>query len=100
MVFIKRIVLDVLKPRHPNGLEFTSTIARKSPGTRIELTVTEVDERTETVVLVIEGDNLQYGTIAETISSMGGSVHSIDKVEVVTEHIVITLIIDSNIKDY
>ena len=82
MISVKRIVLDVLKPHQPNGLEFTSAIAEQSPGARVKLTVTEVDEQTETVVIVIEGEGLRYNEITEAISSMGGTVHSIDEVEV------------------
>ncbi|APG27807.1 hypothetical protein A7E78_08120 [Syntrophotalea acetylenivorans] len=85
MLLIKRIVLDVLKPHHPNSIDFTLSIAEKSPGSRVELTVTEVDEKTETVVIVIVGENLHYDTIADAVSSMGGSIHSIDKVEVENE---------------
>lgn len=83
MISVKKIVLDVLKPHHPNGLEFTSAIAEKCPGCRVKMTVTEMDEKTETVVLVIEGEELDFNTISEIISGMGGSVHSVDEVEVV-----------------
>lgn len=82
MVSVKRIVLDVLKPHYPNGLEFSSAIAEKSPGCRVTLQVSEVDEKTETVVIVVEGENIRYETITEMISSLGGTVHSIDAVEV------------------
>jgi len=82
MVSVKRIVLDVLKPHHPNGLEFSTTIAESCPGCRIKMTVSEMDEKTETVVLTIEGKALDYETITQLISGMGGSVHSIDEVEV------------------
>lgn len=82
MIYVKRIVLDVLKPHQPNGLEFTSAIAEQSPGARVKLTVIEVDEQTETVVIDIEGQDLRYNEITEAISNMGGTVHSIDEVEV------------------
>ena len=82
MVSVRSIVLDVLKPHHPNGLEFSSAIAEKSPGCRVKLQVSEVDEKTETVVLIVEGENIRYEAITEMISSMGGTVHSIDAVEV------------------
>ena len=85
MASLKRIELDVLKPQHPNSLDFSSMIADKSPGARIELTVTAVDEKTETVVIVIAGEKLQYEAIVEAISNMGGSIHSIDRVEVESE---------------
>lgn len=82
MVTVKRIVLDVLKPHHPNGLEFCFEIAQNSPGIRLELSVAEVDEKTESVILVVEGENLDYETLTKTILGMGGSVHSIDEVMV------------------
>ena len=82
MINVKRIELDVLKPHQPNSLEFTSAIAEQSPGSRVKLTVIEVDEQTETVIIVIEGQDLRYDAITEAISNMGGTVHSIDEVEV------------------
>ncbi len=82
MIYVKRIMLDVLKPHQPNGLEFTSAIAEQSPGARVKLTVIEVDEKTETVIIVIEGQDLRYNVITEAISNMGATVHSIDEVEV------------------
>lgn len=86
MVSVKRIVLDILKPHHPNGLEFASTLAGES-GARVVLSVTEVDEHTETVVLELEGEDLQYDLVTASISGMGGSIHSIDEVVVEGEPI-------------
>jgi hypothetical protein len=86
MVFLKRIVLDVLKPHHPNPLEFARAIAeqgaKRDNHYRVKLTVQEMDEKTETILIVIEGDNIDFEAITETVSSMGGSLHSIDEVEV------------------
>ena len=85
MVSIKRIVLDVLKPHRPNTLEFASSIAAASPGSSVRVTVAEVDEKTETVIIVIEGDDIRFDVVEETIGGMGGSLHSIDEVEVLNE---------------
>ena len=82
MPLIKRVVLDVLKPHQPNVLEFASAIADKHSGCRVKITVTEVDEKTETTVISIESDDIPYEAIVETITSLGASVHSIDEVEV------------------
>ena len=82
MVHIKRVVLDVLKPHNPNALDFTTAIAEKVPDCRIKLTVTAMDEKTETVLLMIEGEQMQFNVISEVIGSLGGSIHSIDDVEV------------------
>lgn len=83
MVKVKRIVLDVLKPHQPNGLMFASTLAEKCPDSHIRYTVVEVDEQTETTVITIEGENIQFDIIEEAINTMGASVHSIDEVEVI-----------------
>jgi len=82
MVHITRIVLDVLKPHNPNALDFTTSIAEKVPGCRIKLTVAAMDEKTETVLLIIEGENILFHLVSEVIGSLGGSIHSIDEVEV------------------
>ena len=85
MVLVKRIILDVLKPHNPNSLEFTKALAEQGTGYQVKITVIEVDEMTETVVIVIEGSDIQYDKIAETITSLGGSIHSIDEVEVIND---------------
>ena len=63
MVHIKRIALDILKPHKPNALDFTTAIAEKVPGSKIRLTVTAMDEKTETVLLIIEGEQVQFNVI-------------------------------------
>jgi len=83
MILLKRVVLDVLKPHQPSGLEFAKTLAECGPGYRVHYTVTAVDEKTETVVIAIEGEDIQFNTISETISELGASLHSVDEVEVI-----------------
>ena len=83
MVLVKRLVLDVLKPHTPNSLEFARALAEQGAGYHVKFTVVEVDENTETVVIVIEADDIQFDAIANTINQLGGSLHSIDEVEVV-----------------
>ena len=83
MVRVTRLILDVLKPHHPNGLEFSRAIADRVDQGVIRFSVAEVDENTETIVLAIEGKNIHYKKVEEAIRSLGASVHSIDEVEVV-----------------
>ena len=82
MASVKRVVLDVLKPHRPNALEFARAIADQHKGHSVTVKVTEMDEKTETTVLVIESDDMDYEGIVETIVDLGGSVHSIDEVKV------------------
>ena len=82
MPTIRKLVLDVLKPHEPNALEFAVTLAEVGNDMRVKHTVVEVDEKTETTILVIEGKNLEYEVINQAIKKMGASIHSIDEVEV------------------
>lgn len=82
MSSLKRIVLDVLKPHQPNALEFASAIADQNRGCRVIVTVTGVDEKTESTLVVVESKDIIFESIVRTISSLGGSVHSVDEVEV------------------
>lgn len=85
MVSVKKLVLDVLKPHQPNGLEFSRTLAAVGSGYRVHLSVCEVDEKTETVRIVVAGEALDFDGIQDAIGRMGGSLHSIDEVEVSNE---------------
>ena len=85
MVFVKRLVLDVLKPHQPNALEFSRAIAESGGDYRVCVTVLEVDENTETLKVVVEGDAIDFGLVQAEINDLGGSLHSIDEVEVKSE---------------
>ncbi len=82
MASVKRVILDVLKPHQPNALEFCQAIAKGGSDYRVELTVLEVDENTETVQVKVEGSAIDFEAIQSIINDMGGSLHSIDEVEV------------------
>ena len=60
MVYVKHLVLDILKPHQPNAL----------------------DENTETLQVEISAEHIDFDAIQQAISTMGGSLHSIDQVEV------------------
>jgi len=85
MVTVKRIMLDVLKPHQPNALEFSQAIARVGKDYRVCLTVLEMDEDTQTLQLEVEGGEIDFDAIEAAITGMGGSLHSIDQVEVQNE---------------
>jgi hypothetical protein len=83
MASVQRLVLDVLKPHQPNALEFANAIAALGEGYRVEIRVIEVDDKTETLLVAIEGDGLDFERISNAISESGASLHSIDEVSVV-----------------
>jgi len=82
MVSVKKIVLDVLKPHQPDALEFSRAIAAGGDDYHVRLTVLEVDENTETLQVVVEAGAIDYSIVQSTINNLGGSIHSIDEVEV------------------
>jgi hypothetical protein len=77
---VKILVLDVLKPHKPNILEFGRSICREKSVENANISVYAVDERTESVKIVLEGGNINFDSVAELIESYGGVVHSMDKV--------------------
>ena len=82
MVIVKRLVLDVLKPHQPNALDFSQAIASVGDDYRVRLTVMEVDEKTETLQIEVVGNAVDLESIQTAITENGGSLHSIDEVEV------------------
>ena len=82
MTKTRRLVLDVLKPHQPNALDFSAALAELGADYRVKLTVTEVDKKTESTIVTIEGADINFENIKNAIEKMGASVHSIDEVEV------------------
>ncbi len=82
MVAVKRVVLDVLKPHSPDIHVLARTVAEQGDGWRVSITVDEVDEKTESVVITVAGEDVSLERVVEAVRSLGGSVHSIDEVEV------------------
>ena len=82
MPSLKRLVLDVLKPHLPNALDFSLAIAAIAEDYRVDVVVLEVDEKTETLKVSIEGEQLDFERITDMIKENGASLHSIDEVSV------------------
>ncbi len=83
MIHITRLELDVLKPHHPDILEFAKGLAELGEEWSVRVNVLEMDEQTETLQAIIEGPDIQLEPIVSAINEMGGSLHSIDGVNVV-----------------
>ena len=78
-------MLDVLKPHQPNALDFSQAIAEEGDDYRVHMDVLEVDANTETVKVAIYGKSIDFEAIKSVITNLGGSLHSIDEVEVQSE---------------
>ncbi len=83
MITIKRLILDILKPHHPDVIEFASVIASQGKDYQVKLRVIEMDDNTQTLEVTIEASDIQLDGIVNAINELGGSLHSIDGVDVV-----------------
>lgn len=77
---IKRIVVDVLMPHDLDVLDFAEKIAGLNNVDGANVHVMEVDEKTKTVEVTIEGKSLSFKDIKKVVEELGASVHSIDMV--------------------
>ena len=77
---IRRLVLDVLKPHAPTILELARTLGRLNGIVGVNLSLSEVDQQTETVKITLQGDDIDYVAVESVIQDFGGVVHSIDEV--------------------
>lgn len=77
---IKRLVLDVLKPHEPTVLELAVTLSNLKGVSGVNVDVQEIDRKTETVKVTLEGTDIQFEEVRRVIKEAGGALHSIDQV--------------------
>jgi hypothetical protein len=73
-------VLDVLKPHEPTNLEVASAIGDLQDVDGVNVSLYEVDQQTENVKITVEGTNVNYNQVLQTIENLGGVVHSVDEI--------------------
>ena len=80
MGHIKRVILDVLKPHNPSILELAESISELDGISGVNISLEEVDAKTHSVKITIEGNHIDYFLVQQKISESGAEVHSIDGV--------------------
>ncbi|HIQ30347.1 MAG TPA: hypothetical protein EYH45_07275 [Candidatus Caldiarchaeum subterraneum] len=79
-IAISKIVFDILKPHIPPLVDFVTEIASVSGLEKVDATIVEVDADTDTVKLVVEGNDINLEKLKEVIKKTGAVIHSIDQV--------------------
>jgi len=79
---IRRIVLDSLKPRETSIIELSQALCSVDGVDEVDITVTEVDVKTETIKLVIRGTNINYEELSKVMMDHGSTIRSIDEISV------------------
>ena len=84
-VKVKRLVVDSLKPLETPKLDLVRALGRVEGVDGVTLSVTEVDSKTETIRLVITGQDINYNRVQDVFGRFGAAVRSIDEIEVRSE---------------
>ncbi|UCD45391.1 MAG: DUF211 domain-containing protein [Candidatus Bathyarchaeota archaeon] len=79
---IKKLVLDVLKPHSPALPEFATFLSEFEGVETVDVSLVEMDEKTESLKVVLNGSGINYEELKEHISSQGAVIHSVDQVVV------------------
>ena len=77
---IKHLVLDVLKPHEPNLPEFASILAELKGVTKVDVNLIEMDDKTESLKVVLEGTEINFDELKQHIDGIGAVIHSVDQV--------------------
>lgn len=77
---LKRIVLDVDIPSSTSMVELANRISRVNGVKTVNVTVTDTDVEVLGLVIVVEGDDIDYEGIRNTIEDLGGAIRGIDQV--------------------
>ena len=77
---VRRLVIDVLIPHNLSILHLAEKMAEVEGVDGANVHVLEVDEKTKTVEMTIDGGSLSFDAIKEVTEELGGSVHSVDMV--------------------
>ena len=77
---IKNLVLDVLKPHSPPLPEFASFLIELDGIEKVDITLVEMDEKTESLKVELSGISIDYETLKEHVGKQGAVIHSVDRV--------------------
>jgi hypothetical protein len=84
-VAVKRVLMDVLKPRELSIVELAKALGAVDEKGEVEIIVSEVDSKTETLKVTIRGANIDYMLVSKIMDQYGVSIRGIDEINVARE---------------
>jgi hypothetical protein len=84
-VAVKRVLMDVLKPRELSIVELAKALGAVDEKGEVEIIVSEVDSKTETLKVTIRGANIDYVLVSKIMDQYGVSIRGIDEINVARE---------------
>lgn len=82
VISIRRLVIDALKSRETSLIELSKALCAASGTDEVDIVVTEVDAKTETVKITMRGSNIDYEEVSKIIADHGATIRSVDEVNV------------------
>jgi len=79
---IRRLLIDALKPREASIIDLSQTICSVEGVEQCDIVVTEVDVRTETVRLTIQGPNISFDQVTKVLEGNGVAIRGVDEISV------------------
>jgi len=81
-VRIRRILLDVLKPRETSVIDLSKVLCSVEGVDECSVVVVDVDVKTETIKLTIKGHNVDYEAISRIMEEQALSIKGVDEIDV------------------
>jgi len=73
-------VLDVLKPHEPSNVILALRLSEVENVDGVNLSLSEMDQNTETLKITIVGNNMDFEKIKKVIEDLGAVIHSVDEI--------------------
>ena len=84
-IAVKRILMDALKPRELSIVDLAKALGSVDKKGDVEIIVSEVDSKTETLKVTIRGANINYESVSKIMDQYGVSIRGIDEINVARE---------------
>lgn len=81
-VHIKRLLVDALKSRETSIVELSQALCSVGGVEEVDITVTEMDVKTETIKLTIKGASVDYNEVSKMMEKYGISIKGVDEISV------------------
>ncbi|MFW6110749.1 MAG: DUF211 domain-containing protein [Thermoproteota archaeon] len=82
LVTVRRLVLDSLKPRELSLIELSQALASVNGVEEVSVVVIEVDSKTETLKVTVEGPQIDHEAVWEVMEKCGVSIKGVDEITV------------------
>ncbi len=73
-------MLDVLKPHEPSNVILALRLSEVENVDGVNLSLSEMDQNTETLKITIVGNNMDFEKIKRVIEELGAVIHSVDEI--------------------